>query len=557
MPTGIKIDNQEGSQLSSIDEWWRQHIKHRDTGVGINPRLYNKFAVTELDYPRKQMFDALARMLGFVAPCSAVLPNFETIENKEVLRSILVAFNETIHPNIMDKINIEGREILGQLAAISSGSGNKVALLSKIMPMHEYQVGTNYGNLCRVLEEEFTKCAFSKLYNRQLRDKFNEIFSADLQEALKELFAACYTYSVALEESHRRFNDPNHNNSSLVDGTKKFNKALNEFWDSASEFVRPIKVAFCMLLRLPDGSNIESSVAFMKLNLVLEEVVSQMHDVLGSACGRYQTQHDKCKDSFVRAMIDIEGVSSCLKRAGIIGEIEIKFVRNNDLVHCELAILNHLLHPYEGNYVEIAELLKGRYIGISKLSCVQCVAILDFMELRDHIRGGHGIWCNRTTPGHYPSWNFSEEKGSFKDHMNEWLVTPAKRLDALFIDEKDKKNFIALDSETLAYYNREHADAFSVHGDDCGVYTTRRMSIAEYENHVDVIKWFQKMRIGMDSGLATPHKPNYSQESEWGYVATKYDSGVGSRLQSTLSDQQNVPAIIEAIGMNNAAESFL
>ena len=546
------------ANVASLVDTLTKYMTHIKTVNGRKSmQLFQKIVTAKLTSDH-QVFDSLARILEFILPCSAVLPHFIMLDNKKILDSIAIAFNKAVNPHIKTKIDREALEILDGLVSIGKSGGSKIAVLSKIMPMHEYLIGSNYGDLCNKLEQTLD------LYESHV-DRLDDNSMTEFVEPLRTLCLSCYDYSISLREAHTHFNDPSYNNSELNDKELGFKNALENFLRSNSAFVTDDNGKLIDPI-LSDGSK-ENCVYFMKLNFILGVAIGKLKNCIGIA--ECETSFNKCIDCFVRAMKDIDRVSEYLRDNGQ-DSIGITFVDNERSTHCELAMLHHLIlnkiqllhiEPDDNGCIEIPSKLldsileEGLYLGISKLSCAICFIILDYLGLKDLVRGSHGILYHKDHIQSYPSWSCLATDPNFMKHLEECLNFPANFLTEIL--NSDDAKFSKLNTCNLAHFNEAHSDAFSLdaasldtvalheaqeHYDaSSSTRATHRMSEERHGPHAALASaWFHNMMYGneRDSSYEGSPRKDLSDDLPSRMTATRAKStpiASGVRQPSTDS----------------------
>lgn len=447
----VKIGN---GQMINFGTQWEIH-RSMYPGRNIDEDgapLHLRFAVKELHYSTKQVFDAFARILDVVKPCCAVLPK---VNEAKILTSLLISYNAQVTSDTEIKVRNTIDHMLNKLISISKAPDTDIyvltsELLSDIMPLQEYKVVTNYRKLCHILDLNVRNGIFDNAFDENIK-----IFIMSVVDIIDE-------YGRDIMKYREYFNDP------------KFVE-----YEIDPNYKPKLKTALDALLAKPEfgsikslvekyGDSNETSISFIKFGYILKYVFEKIPEEYEENRDSLLQNLDAYNNSFARAMMDIVGISNYLKQYPDLQSIPFDFAENGirksgNEIHCELAMLQQLIAKAiaenGGNPINPLDILTN-YLGVSKLSCVQCFAVFDFVGLGQFVRGGHGIWFNPLW--NIPNWEFSETDKTLLDHIMEYIQNPQQKLDEITVG--DQAFFLMLGEQYKSY--NMHNDALSVHGED-------------------------------------------------------------------------------------------
>ena len=431
-------------------------------GVVVRERFYS----VGLEYTNGRMWDAIARMLDAVPPCCAVYPEFVSGR----LNKLVVAYNKDVSVVGQRAIEAVWRKIV-EVSAMSAieRQSHIPELLSMVIDMHEYKMLSYLGKFATY---------FISIAER-IENSLDEAVDAradDDQLALAYKASRPYKKLFKLVQNFVNWSD---------DKKSHFDYKAESLYDS-SDLQSQISIVLGLLelggysdgLRSCDKPK-EFSHIMMKLNIIVSAVIRDGSGLLGfytNDIKLLQESYTAFSDGFSRVMQDVCNVVKSLRD---VGDVKIHFVENSARIHAELAIVQYEMMKLwyrhtEGEFVESSHTIV-RHIGVSKLSCVECHALFEAMNLSKYVRGGHGRLHHDWV---FPRWEL--EDGTFVEWVSDVIQSSLER-------ERDKKHVYPCDiypSKYLAGFSDDELDAPS----------HRQLSREKHgsaENYVR--KWFGKI----------------------------------------------------------------
>ena len=459
----VKHDNtksRDGILLQALS--LRQFTKlAQDNSNDISFELHNRVIN---DKYTGGVYDGLARMLNLIRPCAGVYPIYSGDENShdKKLFKLLIGYNSTILKNevakegeyrekailsIWQKIVEVSREQSGTLKTVGKKTFD---LLSDIMSFPAYKVATNYGNLCeRIFLEQY------RVGSRQVFDDKTENLPAIINLLL--IFA---NYGSSQKTQITFFNHIHHSKLVFLDKWGIDKHAVEKLLAS---FVKPESIP-----GLEIGNGL--SQYFFKLHLVLKEII--IPHILGSQethqawqktfKAEILAQHNECGYFFARAMQDVIKVPRQLYKLLPETEVEIEFIKNDDKLHVELAILQHRMNDErkkssDDGFVPVSQLLNNP-LGLSKLSCGWCWITFNHLQLGDYVKGCHGVFFDGWRK---PSWNFRDDSNKYATGEVVHIASTSDSLQQYIIEYLHQRTYPTTLHDNHFLYANRYNDAFS------------------------------------------------------------------------------------------------